>query len=284
MTVFKRGLHLGSYGAIDDGAAVFERACTSAVLAEQAGFDAVSVPDHLHQNGTGGGPSSPMFEAFTMLGALAMRTSTVKLFALVSPVTLRNPGLLAKAVTSLDVISSGRAILGLGAAWDVDEHAAFGIDFPSTGERMDRLEEALSVCKSLMTNEQSTFAGSHYSITNAYNSPRPIRGSIPVLVGGGGEKRTLDIVARQADACNVFGDAQTVKHKFQVLKEHCERVGRDYSEITRTAFVTPNKDIAQFESQLLALAEVGAQGVVVLGMLEADVIQEVGSALLRVFP
>ncbi|MTB28528.1 MAG: LLM class flavin-dependent oxidoreductase, partial [Actinobacteria bacterium] len=190
MSVFKRGLHLGSYGSVDDGAAVFERACASAILAEQAGFDAISVPDHLHQNGTGGGPQSPMFEAYTMLGALAMRTTKVKLFALVSPVTLRNPGLLAKAVTSLDVISAGRAILGLGAAWDVDEHAAFGVDFPSTGERMDRLDEALSVCKSLMTNEQSTFAGRHYSVADAYNSPRPIRGSIPVLVGGGGEKRT----------------------------------------------------------------------------------------------
>ncbi|CAB4900002.1 MAG: TIGR03560 family F420-dependent LLM class oxidoreductase [Actinobacteria bacterium] len=284
MSVFKRGLHLGSYGSVDDGAAVFERACASAILAEQAGFDAISVPDHLHQNGTGGGPQSPMFEAYTMLGALAMRTTKVKLFALVSPVTLRNPGLLAKAVTSLDVISAGRAILGLGAAWDVDEHAAFGVDFPSTGERMDRLDEALSVCKSLMTNEQSTFAGRHYSVADAYNSPRPIRGSIPVLVGGGGEKRTLDIVARHADACNVFGDALTVKHKFQVLQEHCDRVGRDYSEITRTVFVTPHKDIVQFESQLFELAEVGAQGVVVLGMLEADVIQEVGSALMRVFP
>ncbi|MFA7324894.1 MAG: TIGR03560 family F420-dependent LLM class oxidoreductase [Candidatus Nanopelagicales bacterium] len=284
MTVFKRGLHLGSYGSVDDGTAVFERACTTAILAEEAGFDAISVPDHVHQNGTGGGPASPMFEAYTMLGALAVRTSAVKLFALVSPVTLRNPAFLAKAVTTLDVISCGRAILGVGAAWDADEHAAYGIDFPGVGERMDRLDEALTICTALMQEEQATFIGEYYSVAEAYNSPRPIRGSIPILVGGGGEKRTLDLVARYADACNVFGDAQTVRHKFAVLQEHCERVGRDYSEITRTAFVAPAKDLAKFESQLVELAEAGAQGVVVLGMLEADAIQMVGSALTRVFP
>ncbi|MDO8732569.1 MAG: LLM class F420-dependent oxidoreductase [Actinomycetota bacterium] len=284
MTVFRRGLHLGSYGTVDDGTAVFERAAKCAVLAEAAGFDAISVPDHVHQNGTGGGPASPMFEAYTLLGALAMRTSTVKLYALVSPVTLRNPALLAKAVTTLDVISGGRAILGLGAAWDVDEHAAYGIEFPGTGERFDRLDEALNICKSLMRDGHATFAGEHYSVADAYNTPRPIRASIPILVGGGGEKRTLDLVARYADACNVFGDAETVRHKFAVLKEHCERVGRDYSEISRTAFAAPPRDAAKFESQLAELADAGAQGVVVQGMLEADAIGQLGAALMRVFP
>lgn len=284
MTVFKRGLHLGSYGTVDDGTAVFERAASCAAVAEEVGFDAISVPDHVHQNGTGGGPTSPMFEAYTLLGALAVRTSAVKLYALVSPVTLRAPGLLAKAVTTLDVISGGRAILGLGAAWDVDEHAAYGLEFPGVGERMDRLDQTLAICTELMRQEQASYSGTHYSLTDAYNSPRPIRGSIPILVGGGGEKRTLDIVARYADACNVFGDAVTIRHKFAVLQEHCERVGRDYSEITRTAFVPPSRDIAKFESQLVELAEAGAQGVVVQGMLEADQLRELGQALLRVFP
>ena len=284
MTVFRRGIHLGSYGTVDDGTAVFERAARCAVLAEEAGFDAISVPDHVHQNGTGGGPASPMFEAYTLLGALAMRTTSVKLYALVSPVTLRNPGLLAKAVTTLDVISGGRAILGLGAAWDADEHAAYGVPFPGTGERFDRLDEALSVCKSLIDHEQSSVEGEHYSFTDAYNVPRPIRGSIPILVGGGGEKRTLDLVARYADACNVFGDAATVRHKFTVLQAHCDRVGRDYSEITRTAFAPPAPDSAKFEAQLEALAEAGAQGVVVQGMLEADALEAIGGALVRVFP
>ncbi len=284
MTVFKRGLHLGSYGSVDDGTPLFERVCASVALAEQVGFDAISVPDHMHQNATGGGPTSPMFEAYTLLGALAMRTSTVKLYALVSPVTLRNPAHLAKAVTTLDVISSGRAILGMGAAWDADEHAAYGFDFPSTGERMDRLDEALNISRALMRDERATVEGEYYSVTQAYNVPRPVRGSIPILVGGGGEKRTLEIVAKYADACNVFGDAQTVAHKFIVLKEHCERVGRDYSEITRTVFVSPTHDMVKFTAQLEALAEVGTQGVVVLGMLEPEAMQEIGEALLKVFP
>lgn len=284
MTVFKRGMHLGSYGTVDDGTAVFERACRSAVLAEEAGFDAISVPDHMHQNGTGGGLASPMFEAYTLLGALAMRTTRVQLFSLVSPVTLRNPAHLAKAVTSLDVISGGRAILGLGAAWDADEHAAYGFEFPPVGERMDRLDEALSICTALMRDERSSFAGDHSSISDAYNVPRPVRGTIPILVGGGGEKRTLDLVARYADACNVFGDAATVRHKFAVLREHCARVGRDYATITCTAFVAPGQDLSRFEGQLIELADAGADGVVVLGMLDEAAIEVVGPALLRVFP
>jgi len=162
---------------------------------------------------------------------------------MVSPVTLRNPGLLAKAVTTLDVISGGRAILGLGAALDIDDHAAHGIEFPGTGERFDRLDETLSICKALMQEEKATFAGDHYSITDAYNSPRPIRGSIPILIGGGGEKRTLDLVARYADACNFFGDAETVRHMFAVLQEHCERVGqqllRDHANCVRPVLQRP---------------------------------------------
>jgi F420-dependent oxidoreductase-like protein len=284
MTVFKRAMHLGSYGTVDDGTAVFERACRSAVLAEEAGFDAISVPDHLHQNVTGGGPGSPMLEAFTMLGALAMRTSSVRLFSLVSPVTLRTPGLLAKSVTTLDVISGGRAILGLGAGWDVDEHAAFGLDFPPVGERMDRLDETLRICAALMQDQPATFEGEHFSVTEARNVPRPVRSSIPVLVGGGGERRTLAIVARYADACNVFGDAPTVRHKFAILREHCDRIGRDYASITRTAFVSPGADPVRFEEQLVELADAGAQGVVVLGALDAEAIALAGPALLRVFP
>ncbi len=284
VTVFKRGLHLGSYGQVDDGTELFERVCASIALAEQVGFDAISVPDHMHQNGTGGGQTSPMFEAFSLLGALAMCSNSVKLYALVSPVTLRNPAYLAKTVTTLDVISGGRAILGLGAAWDADEHAAYGFEFPGVAERMDRLDEALTIARALMREDRATFSGTHYSVTDALNIPKPVRGSIPILVGGGGEKRTLEIVAKYADACNVFGDAQTVSHKFAVLKEHCERVGRDYSEITRTAFVSPTKDMAKFNTQLEQLVEVGTQGVVVLGMLETETMHEVGAALLRMFP
>ena len=145
-----------------------------------------------------------MFEAYTVLGALALATASARLFSLVSPVTLRAPGLLAKAVTTLDVISGGRAVLGVGAGWDVAEHEAYGIEFPGLGERFDRLDEELAICRAMFGAERANFSGKFYAVRDAYNSPRPVRGAIPVLVAGGGEKRTLDLVARYGDACNVF--------------------------------------------------------------------------------
>ena len=178
-----------------------------------------------------------MFEAYTVLGALALATSSARLYSLVSPVTLRAPGLLVKAVTTLDVISGGRALLGVGAGWDVAEHEAYGIEFPGLGERFDRLEEELAICQAMFGAERASFSGKFYAVRDAYNSPRPVRGSIPVLVAGGGEKRTLDLVARYADAGNVTAGAPAdVRHKFDVLDRHCERVGRDPAAITRTVF------------------------------------------------
>jgi F420-dependent oxidoreductase-like protein len=266
MTVFRRGVHFGSYGTVDDGPAVFDRLCAAVQTAEAAGFDAISVPDHVHQNRVGGGPDSPMFEAYTLLGALAARTSSVRLLALVSPVTMRSPGLLAKAVTTVDVLSGGRAVLGLGAGWDTAEAAAYGISFPPTGERFDRLEETLTICRAMFSEPQATVSGDYYQVSEARNSPRPVSGSIPILVGGGGERRTLDLVARYADACNVGGDAATVARKLGILDRHCERAGRDPGEITKTVFATSiPDDLAEFAQQLAAYAQAGAQGVVLLG-------------------
>ena len=199
MALIRRGIHFGSYGSVDDGTAVFGRLAEAARAAEEAGFDAISVPDHVHQNQVGGGPASPMFEAYTVLGALALATTSARLFSLVSPVTMRAPGLLAKAVTTLDVISGGRAVLGVGAGWDVAEHEAYGIEFPGLGERFDRLDEELAICRAMFGAEPASFSGKFYALRGAYNSPRPVRGSIPVLVAGGGEKRTLDLVARYGE-------------------------------------------------------------------------------------
>ncbi|HEY6480126.1 MAG TPA: TIGR03560 family F420-dependent LLM class oxidoreductase [Streptosporangiaceae bacterium] len=286
MAVFRRGIHFGSYGTVDDGPAVFGRLRAAAAAAEAAGFDAISVPDHVHQNRVGGGPDSPMFEAYTLLGALAAATSSVRLLALVSPVTMRSPGLLAKAVTTLDVLSGGRAVLGLGAGWDAAEAAAYGIGFPPVGERMDRLGEALQVCRALFREPRASVSGTHYRISDARNSPRPVGGTIPILVGGGGERRTLDLVARYADACNVGGDAVTVAHKLAVLARHCERAGRDPAEITRTVFATAiPADLAEFGPQLAAYAAAGAEGVVILGRPD-DVgrITALGQAVTEVFP
>jgi F420-dependent oxidoreductase-like protein len=285
VAVIRRGIHFGSYGSVDDGAAVFWRLAEAARAAEEAGFDAISVPDHVHQNRVGGGPASPMFEAYTVLGALARVTSSARLFSLVSPVTLRAPGLLAKAVTTLDVISGGRAVLGVGAGWDVAEHEAYGIDFPGLGERFDRLDEELAICRAMFGAEPATFSGKFYAVRDAYNSPRPVHGSIPVLVAGGGEKRTLDLVARYADACNVFaGEPADVRHKFEVLDRHCERIGRDPGEITRTVFAFDTSDLAALAASARSLAAAGADGMIIVGPADPAAIGPIGAALAEAFP
>jgi F420-dependent oxidoreductase-like protein len=285
VALIRRGIHFGSYGSVDDGAAVFGRLAEAARAAEDAGFDAISVPDHVHQNRVGGGPASPMFEAYTVLGALALATTSATLFSLVSPVTMRAPGLLAKAVTTLDVISGGRAVLGVGAGWDVAEHEAYGIEFPRLGERFDRLDEELAICRAMFGAEPASFSGKFYTLRDAYNSPRPVRGSVPVLVAGGGEKRTLDLVARYGDACNVSAGAPAdVRHKFDVLDAHCERVGRDPAEITRTVFAFDTSDLAALAASARSLAAVGADGMIIVGPADPALIGPVGAVLADAFP
>jgi F420-dependent oxidoreductase-like protein len=281
----RRGIHFGSYGSTDDGTAVFGRLAEAALAAEEAGFDAISVPDHVHQNQVGGGPAAPMFEAYSVLGALAVVTSSAALFSLVSPVTLRTPGLLAKAVTTLDVISGGRAVLGVGAGWDVAEHEAYGIDFPGLGERFDRLDEELAICRALLRTERASFTGKFYSVKDAYNSPRPVRGAIPVLVAGGGEMRTLDLVARYGDACNVFaGEPANVRHKFDVLARHCERIGRDPAEVTRTVFKFDTSDLSALARSARAMAGAGADGMIIVGPADPARIPAIGQVLAEAFP
>ncbi len=203
--------------------------------AEDAGFDLVTVMDHFYQIRGVGPETEPMLEAYTTLGALAARTSRVQLGAMVTGVTYRNPALLAKQVTTLDTISKGRAVLGLGAAWNEDEHRGYGFGFPPIGERLDRLEEALQVCRLMFTEERPSFEGRHYRIERALNSPRPIQPGGPrILVGGSGERRTLRLVARYADIANWFGDLETLRHKTEVFERHCEAEGRDPDTVLRT--------------------------------------------------
>ena len=283
MGLFRRGMHFGSYTVDGPPEALFGRIVEAAQAAEAAGFDALSVPDHLVQNDVGGGPDRPMFEAYTMLGALATGTTSARLLALVSPVTLRSPGLLAKAVTSLDVISGGRAVLGLGAGWDVAEHARYGLAFPPLAERMDRLDETLTICRALFSQDRSTVTGVHYRLEDAPNSPRPLGPSIPILVAGGGERRTLALVARHADACNVFGDATTVAHKLAVLDGHCRAVGRDPAAITRTVFMMAADRSPDLRADLESLRDAGVDGVVVMGTFDHAVIAGLGHVLADVF-
>jgi F420-dependent oxidoreductase-like protein len=214
---------------------LFERVVEQARAAEAAGFDLVTVMDHFYQIAGIGPEEDPMLEAYTTLGALAASTSRVRLATLVTGVTYRNPALLAKMVTTLDVISGGRAMLGIGAAWNESEHIGYGFDFPPIGERMDRLDEALTICRLMFTQVRPSFVGRYYRIERALNSPRPIQPGGPrILVGGGGERRTLRLVARHADMSHWFGSLHELKHKAEVLERHCEAEGRDPSTIVRT--------------------------------------------------
>ena len=214
---------------------LFDRVVLLATTAEKAGFDSVWVMDHFYQLPNIGPPTEPMLEGYATLAGIAARTKTARLGTLVTGVTYRNPAFLAKEVTTLDIISSGRAILGLGAAWNEAEHRGYGYPFPPVGERISRLEEALQICRAMFREEAPTFEGRYYQIHGAINSPRPIQpNGPPIMVGGGGEQRTLKLVAQYADMCNIFGDPATVRHKMDVLERHCETVGRDPATITKT--------------------------------------------------
>ena len=229
------GLQIPNFTFGGPDADLFDQVVARAQAGEAAGFTSLWVMDHFWQLPALGGESQPMLEGYTLLGALATQTRTMKLGTLVTGVTYRNPALLAKMVTTLDVISGGRAILGIGAAWHDVEHVALGFDFPPAGERLDRLEEALLICRAMFREDSPTFEGRYYRIHGATNLPRPLQaGGPPILVGGGGERRTLRLVAQYADACNVSGDAATIRHKVEVLDRHCAEIGRDRAEITVT--------------------------------------------------
>ena len=231
------GLHMPNYTFPDTPPErLHERVVDLACAAEQAGFGLVTVMDHFYQIHGVGPETDPMLEAYSTLAALATRTNRVRLGTLVTGVTYRNPAVLAKTVTTLDIISGGRAILGIGAAWNDQEHAGYGVDFPAVKERMDRLDEALTICRLMFSEDRPSFSGEHYQIESALNRPRPIQPGGPrVLVGGGGEQRTLRIAAKHADMTHWFAlGLEALKHKDEVLRRHCEAIGRDQGEIERT--------------------------------------------------
>jgi F420-dependent oxidoreductase-like protein len=215
---------------------LFDRVVKNAKAAEDAGFDLVTVMDHFYQIRGIGPETEPMMEAYTTLSALATQTSRVKLGTLVTGVTYRNPALLAKQVTTLDVISKGRAILGIGAAWNEDEHKGYGIEFPPIGKRMDRLDEALTIAKLMFTQDRPSFEGTYYKIDRALNVPRPVQpGGPKILIGGTGERRTLRLLAQHGDIGHWFGGPiEELKRKKQIFIEHCEAVNRDPSEVLLT--------------------------------------------------
>jgi len=230
------GYHLPSFtfpGVAPDG--LFDHVAGLARSAESAGFELVTVMDHFYQI-TGIGPEEePMLEGYTALAALARETSRVRLGTLVTGVTYRNPALVAKMVTTIDVLSKGRAICGIGAAWNESEHLGYGFEFPPIRERMDRLDEALTILKLMFTQQRPSFTGTHYRIDRALNDPRPLQpGGPKILVGGGGEKRTLRLVARHADMSHWFGPLADIKRKSEILDRYCDEEGRDPATIIRT--------------------------------------------------
>ena len=215
---------------------LFDRVVEQAQAAEKAGFDLITVMDHFYQIRGIGPETEPMLEAYATLSALATQTKRVKLGTLVTGVTYRNPAVLVKQVTALDVISRGRAILGIGAAWNEDEHRGFGIEFPPIGRRMDRLGEALTIAKLMFTQDRPSFEGKYYRIERALNVPRPVQpGGPKILVGGSGERRTLRLLAEHGDIGHWFGGSMDdLLRKKQIFEEHCEAVKRDPSEVLLT--------------------------------------------------
>jgi F420-dependent oxidoreductase-like protein len=228
---------------------LFDKLVDIATTCEESGFSSISAMDHLHQIAMVGPPQNYMLEGSTILSALAARTSKLTLGLLVGSVTYRRPTIAAKTTTTLDIISGGRAWQGIGAGWFEEEHMAYGYDFPPLKTRFEMLEEALQILRSMFTQEQTTFKGEYFTADGAYNNPKPIRGDIPILIGGSGERKTLRLVAQYGDGCNLFGDAERVKHLLGVLEGHCEDVGRDPAEITKTVMSTvliaPTHDAAQ---------------------------------------
>jgi len=231
----KLGLHVSDFtwpGGAPELSATLSRMARDA---EDAGFDRLSVMDHFWQIAHLGPPEHEMLEAYTALGFLAARTSRITLYTLVTGVTYREPGLLAKAVTTLDVLSGGRAMLGIGAAWNADESAGLGFAFPPTAERFERLEEALQIIRQMWDQDEGPYQGRHYQLARTLNSPQPVSSPRPpILVGGSGERKTLRLVAQYADACHLFASPE-LAHKLDVLRRHCDDVGRDYDTIEKTA-------------------------------------------------
>jgi F420-dependent oxidoreductase-like protein len=235
--------------------------------ADDAGFDFIAVMDHFFQIPLIGPPEQPMLEAYTTLGYLAACTSRIKLLTLVTGTVYRHPGILAKTVTTLDVLSGGRAWLGIGAAWNDEESRGLGIPFPPVAERFERLEETLQICLQMWRGDESPYTGQHYQLERPLNSPQALSSPHPpIMIGGGGERKTLRLVARYADACNLF-PGPDLPRKLDVLRDHCDAEGRDYDEIIKTCYFIfdvgeKGEKAAQVVDQLSELAALGFQAAI----------------------
>ncbi len=244
-----------------DASQIIDSLKNLATKAENLGFDSFWVMDHFHQISAVGKQEDSMLEGWTTISVLAGITSKIKLGTLVTGIIYRHPSVLAKMGATLDVLSKGRLFMGIGAAWNQEESFAYGIPFPPNKERLLRLEETIQIIRKMWTEEEptATFNGKYYQINNAYCNPKPIqKPSPPIMVGGSGERYTLKIIAKYADACNLYGSAETVKRKLSVLNEHCKSVGRDYDSILKTklGFIVIDNDKEMVEKRVQQISKV----------------------------
>jgi F420-dependent oxidoreductase-like protein len=231
----KLGLQIPDFTWPDGSKKLGSTLATIARTADEAGFDSIGVMDHFFQIGSVGPVEHEMLEGYTTLGFLAANTKRAKLMTIVTGVHYRHPGILAKIVTTLDVLSGGRAWLGIGAGWNEAESRGLGIPFPPLKERFEMLEETLEICLQMWSGDEQPYRGKHYQLDRTLNSPQSLSRPRPgILIGGSGEKKTLRLVARFADACNLFPSPE-LPQKLEVLRAHCQDVGRSYDEIEKTA-------------------------------------------------
>ncbi|MEM7543106.1 MAG: LLM class F420-dependent oxidoreductase [Pseudomonadota bacterium] len=265
------GIHVVNFTLAGGGPSIGRTVGDLALAAESCGMKHLSLMDHFFQLDFLGGGELDMLEAYTTMGFIAAKTETIPLGVLVSGVTYRHPGLLAKIITTLDILSGGRAELGIGAAWYDREHHGLGVPFPPLAERFERLEETLQICLQMWSDDNGSFRGKHYQLAETRNVPQSIqRPHPPILIGGGGERKTLKLVAKYASACNFFSreGVDTCRHKLDVLNEHCLAVGREFDQITKTVLYTaPMPDAADrdgFLDEMQAFREIGIDMVFVM--------------------
>jgi F420-dependent oxidoreductase-like protein len=258
----RTGLHFWNYTVPADPATIPAVLAETARIAEAGGVDQFTVMDHWFQMERAGDPAEPMLEAFTTLGFLAGVTTRMRLAPLVTGVTYRYPGLLAKTVTTLDVLSAGRAALGIGAAWYDREHHALGVPYPAIKERFERLEEAVRIALQMWSDDDGAFEGTHYRLAETLNSPRATSlPHPPLMIGGKGEKKTLRIAAQYAQIVNLTtADPDEVAHLLGVLRDHCDRLGTDYDAIEKQVIATAaDPDSPEFLPTMQRLADAGVQ-------------------------
>lgn len=235
------GIHYMNFGSATAASGMAQTIAETARTADEVGAAWFTFMDHYFQMEHAGGPEQPMLEGYTCLGFVAGQTRNIRLGLLVTGVTYRHPGLLAKIITTLDVLSGGRAMLGLGAAWYDREHEGLGVPYPPVAERFEQLEETLQIVTQMWSDDDGAYDGAHYRLAETINVPQPLQARPPILIGGTGERKTLRLVAKYADACNFFGfGTEFVQGKLDVLAGHCEAEGRDSSTIQKTILGGPD--------------------------------------------